>query len=280
MLKEALMTALVAAYKAGEAINSVYDSADFEVELKEDKSPLTLADRSSHNVILKELAQFNNKYNCQLLSEEGKLFPYNERKDWQCFWLIDPLDGTKEFIKRNGEFTVNLALIHNGVLVIGVVYAPAMGCCYFACKNAGSFKLNSVEVIETRNNSWDILIKNSKQLPLLQSTNKPFTVVGSRSHGSESFDEFIQALRLKYGEIELMSAGSSLKLCLVAEGAANIYPRFGHTMEWDTAAGHCIVNEAGGTVVTIDTGKPLVYNKENLLNPWFIVKGGAPPQCH
>ena len=240
------------AVNAGEEIMKIY-SKDFDVEYKDDKSPLTEADKKSHNVIVEGL----NKYGLPVLSEEGKDIPYEERKDWSLFWMVDPLDGTKEFIKKNGEFTVNIALINNNAPVFGVVYAPAVHEIYFTDDN-NAYK---AEIINSK-------INNVKKLPLNIKKDK-LIVVASKSHMNEETKKYIESLE---GEKEFISKGSSLKLCMVAEGAADIYPRLAPTMEWDTAAADAVVRKAGKMTYSYENNKPLRYNKENLLNPWFVVK--------
>lgn len=269
--EELILTTLFAAKRAGEAILDVYGS-DFAVEQKDDKSPLTLADTRSHEIIMDVLEQTITVNNCTVpvLSEEGRDIPFDERKEWECFWLVDPLDGTKEFVKRNGEFTVNIALIQKHKPVLGIIYIPVKDVFYFAAINLGTYKLeNSENLVD--NLSIKELLDKSQRLPLINNNKSSFTVIGSRSHTSEEFSEFVKRLNEKYGKVEFISSGSSLKLCLVAEGRADVYPRFGPTMEWDTAAGQAIVEQAEGRVMDIQTREPLRYNKENLLNPFFIV---------
>lgn len=258
---------LTISYKAGQEIIEVYHS-EFAVENKEDKSPLTLADKKSHEMIESELKK---QYpDIPILSEEGKSIPYEERAKWEYFWLVDPLDGTKEFVKRNGEFTVNIALIHNGYPVLGVIYAPILDTVYVAKQNVGSYKLTDVK--EHLNYKKDEQLLNvANKLPNVRNNEKK-SVVASRSHMSKETEEYIEKIKNTFGEIDITSAGSSLKLCLVAEGAADVYPRFAPTMEWDTGAGQAIVEQAGGSVLNTETNERLQYNKENLLNPWFIVK--------
>ena len=245
------------AEKAGVEIMEVY-TRDFEVEKKEDKSPLTEADKKANAVILEAL---NNLYPAiPFISEETKQTPYEERKNWQRFWLIDPLDGTKEFIKKNGEFTVNIALIENGVPVIGVVYVPATGVTYTGIKEIGSYK--------TQNLKSKIEIKAGAHY----STKQKVVVVGSRSHLTDETLQFVEDLKAQGKEVEFISSGSSIKICLVAEGKADVYPRFGPTMEWDTAAAHAVAMYAGRQLLDAKTLQPLTYNKPNLLNPFFIVE--------
>ncbi len=273
--EELILTALLAAKRAGEAILDVYGS-DFAVEHKDDKSPLTLADKRSHEIIMDVLEQTItvNNGTVPVLSEEGRGIPFDERKEWEYFWLVDPLDGTKEFVKRNGEFTVNIALIRNHKPVLGIIYIPVKDVFYFAAIDFGTYKLENSESLfdnSVDNLSIKELLDKSQRLPLTNNNKSSFTVIGSRSHTSEEFLEFVKLLNEKYGEVEFISSGSSLKLCLVAEGEADVYPRFGPTMEWDTAAGQVIVEQAEGSVMDIQTREPLRYNKEDLLNPFFIV---------
>ena len=277
--KLALMTSIHAAIEAGDAILQVYHSANFQVEEKSDRSPLTLADRRSHDVIMKHLSAFA----IPILSEEGQSVSYEKRKNWDRFWLIDPLDGTKEFIKKNGEFTVNIAMIRDHKPVAGVIFVPDRDILYFASDKIGSYRtdfslisdlVNSQRLDETGSSQIEEtltgIINQSVKLPVDDSTDRPFAIAGSRSHSTPELEAFVEEKRREYGEVEFISAGSSLKLCLVAEGRADIYPRTGPTMEWDTAAGQAIVENAGGKVFQYDTDQQLEYNKENLLNPWFV----------
>ena len=282
-----LLTAVAAAIEAGRAILEVYRSSDFKIEEKADKSPLTLADMRSHEIIVKRLG----KLDIPILSEEGRDIPYKERKRWETYWLIDPLDGTKEFIKQNGEFTVNIAMMRDRKPSGGVIYVPDKNVLYFALNEQGSFKSDSGEsikkieadLIELIDNqavgpenariaaAFDNLTALSAKLPVIDLPDHPFTIIGSRSHASPELETFVAEKRQEHGEVEFISAGSSLKLCLVAEGRADIYPRTGPTMEWDTAAGQAIAENSGCKVLQYDSREPLIYNKENLLNPWFIV---------
>ncbi|MFZ2540635.1 MAG: 3'(2'),5'-bisphosphate nucleotidase CysQ [Gallionella sp.] len=239
------------AHRAGEAIMVVYRSSDVGVTSKADDSPLTKADLASHRTIVEGLSKIIP--NLPILSEEAADIPYTERKLWTCYWLVDPLDGTKEFIKRNGEFTVNIALIENDVPVMGVVYAPVLEVCYYATRGVGA-------MVQRGNNApQPIKVKPHE-------AGKTIKVVASRSHS----DARTEALLDHIGAHESISMGSSLKFCLVAEGEAHFYPRLGPTMEWDTAAAHAIVSEAGGSVCDF-TGQELRYNKADLHNPEFFV---------
>lgn len=261
-----LNTAIYAALLAGWKILDIYNNEDFNVEYKDDKSPLTIADKAAHEIISTELSQTN----IPILSEEGKHQSYKERKEWEYLWLVDPLDGTKEFIKRNDEFTVNIALIHKHKTVLGVIYSPVLKTLYFNSLSGEAFMVNE---IGSGNNSKDIIKEvQDKKEKIPQHFNRKYRVVASRSHLSNETKTFIENLKAKYSEIETVSMGSSLKLCLLANGTADIYPRFAPTMEWDTAAGHAIVKAAGGNVIIYETNKEVTYNKENLLNPWFIAE--------
>lgn len=256
-----ITTAIEAALLAGAEILDVYASP-IEATEKADQSPLTQADLRAHAAIKKHLASTA----LPLLSEEGKAIPFEERSGWGRFWMVDPLDGTKEFIKRNGEFTVNIALIEGGRPVAGVIYAPVLKRLYYGQLGAGAFRSDGVEPTTPATQA----MKMAVALPLPKPTT--YTVVASRSHSSPENEAFIAQLRANYGELEFAEMGSSLKLCLVADGSAHIYPRLAPTMEWDTAAGHAIAAAAGKTVEDQSTGKEMKYNKPNLLNNWFIVK--------
>ena len=208
-----------------------------------------------------------------ILSEEGKEVDYEERKSWELLWIVDPLDGTKEFIKRNGEFTVNIALVKDGTPVMGVIYLPVKQQLYFATLEYGAFKCNNITSISAID-SLEHLVEISDKLPI-NDLRDSFIVVASRSHLSPETEEFIAVLSKEHDSVELISSGSSIKICLVAEGKADIYPRFAPTMEWDTAAGHAIALAAGKVITQKDGITPLSYNKKDLLNPWFIVKNNS-----
>lgn len=268
-----LIAAVDAAVKAGETILEVYQS-NFGVETKDDKSPLTLADKKSHEIIKAGLVDFGIPF----VSEEGKKTTYETRKQWPAVWIVDPLDGTKEFIKRNGEFTVNIALIDKQRPVMGVVYAPILNWLYFSSTEIGAFKLTNIipdafktDKALTAEDRLQVLIKRGSKLPVDQSR-EAYTIVGSRSHGTPELEAFVEIKKQEKGNVEFVAVGSSLKICLVAEGAADIYPRLGPTMEWDTAAGHAVAHCAGAKVYVYDSGEDLKYNRENMLNPWFVVE--------
>ncbi|WP_298246121.1 3'(2'),5'-bisphosphate nucleotidase CysQ [uncultured Christiangramia sp.] len=258
-----LEIAIEASLEAGKRIMEIYENEDFEVDFKGDDSPLTKADLASHQIIMQHLSATD----IPVLSEEGRYLSYEERKNWSSLWIVDPIDGTKEFIKKNGEFTVNIALVRDQKPVLGVIYVPALRELYYASEEAGSYKVDNVvdfDVMESLEASAVKLPKKNK--------NKSFTVVASKSHLSEETKDYIEKLKNKHGEVESISKGSSLKLCMVAEGKADEYPRFAPTMEWDTAAGQAICTFAGKIVYDHKTGKDMLYNRENLLNNWFLVK--------
>ena len=263
MRNQLLHTAITAALEAGKAILEIYHSGDFDIEIKGDNSPLTRADTASHNVIMPYLETTK----IPVLSEEGRDIPYQERKSWKQLWIIDPIDGTKEFIKRNGEFTVNIALIENQKPIIGVIFVPVTGELYFSSKELGAFKV----AVHLEDYDLDALQAKANKLPLQREDNT-FTIVASRSHMSKETEDYVKQMRDIHGEVNLISKGSSLKLCMVAEGIANCYPRFAPTMEWDTAAGHAICEHSGFEVLDWDTKKNMLYNREELLNNCFLVK--------
>lgn len=261
-IKQLLITAIQAALRAGEEILKVYHSGDFGIEQKEDKSPLTIADKKAHESITEVLKSAGYP----ILSEEGESMPYAERKQWPYFWMVDPLDGTKEFVKRNGEFTVNIALIHEQQAILGVIYVPVTRMLYYAAEGVGSYK---IEINSFLNFDIPGIISQSVKLPL-NTSHRNFTVVASRSHLSETTQDFIAGLKNEHQQIEFISSGSSIKLCIIAEGNADVYPRFAPTMEWDTAAGQAICEIAGKQVIDYKTNKRLLYNKPQLENNWFI----------
>lgn len=264
-----LSCAIKAAILAGQDILNIYNdpNADFEIESKADNSPLTIADKRSNARIMSFLE--NTPY--PVLSEEGKHMDYDIRRKWTTLWIVDPLDGTKEFIKRNGEFTVNIALVKNQTPVLGVIYVPVTHELYFASESLGAYKTNIADLSDA-DLPLDQLIHNSKRMPLPQPSKNSFVIVASRSHLSSETADYIHRLETRHKNVTTISSGSSLKICRVAEGCADIYPRFAPTMEWDTAAGHAIVRAAGKNIYHTDEQTPLQYNKEDLLNPWFIVK--------
>lgn len=254
--------AIKAALLAGEKIMGVYASGDFGTEQKEDFTPITIADRKAHQTIatLLEATQL------PLLSEEGIHLPYSERKQWTSFWLVDPLDGTKEFIKRNGEFTVNIALIENDSPICGIIYTPVTRELHVGIVGSGAWKLINPKPDCTLELIQNVGIKLPQSLQA-----HPFTIVVSRSHLNQQTTNYLEELRKLHPDMQMIRIGSSLKFCLIAEGAADCYPRFGPIMEWDTAAGHALVKAVGKNVYLMDQQTEINYNKENLKNPSFIV---------
>lgn len=268
-----LKLAIAAAIEAGNEILKIYET-DFFVETKSDNTPVTLADKGASNSIIKLLSHTN----IPIISEEEDVLDYAERKNWTHVWLIDPLDGTKEFVKRNGEFTVNIALIENKQPVVGVIYSPVSKDLYFASVNYGSFKVEGQAVLAEINkndvNLAEILMKIGIKLPI-QKLPKTYTVVASRSHLSKEINQQIDKLKNLYGDVEVINVGSSIKQCWVAEGKAHEYMRLGTTMEWDTAAGQCILEQSGSQLIDLETNLPMRYNKENMKNSFFIAKHKA-----
>lgn len=267
-LKNLLTLAIQTAVSAGKLIIGVYNSDDFQVNLKSDSTPLTLADRLANEEIVNHL----RKSRIPVLSEEGRDILYEERKGWEYFWLVDPLDGTKEFIKRNGEFTVNIALVHQGYPIMGVIFIPVLNQLYFSLKDMGAFKLNDITSAIANTLDIDALVKKSVRLPSNDTPNQPYTIVASRSHISDETKNYIEKVSQEKESVKILNKGSSLKICMVAEGKAHVYPRLGTTTEWDTAAGQAIAEESGCLVHSLVDGNRLIYNKEDIENPWFIVK--------
>jgi 3'(2'), 5'-bisphosphate nucleotidase len=255
--------AVEAAIAAGAEIMKIY-SGSFEVTTKTDNSPLTMADENANIVI----NSFLEKTTIPIISEENKQTPFDIRKGWHTCWMVDPLDGTKEFIKRNGEFTVNIALIKNNKPVLGVIYVPASKTLYYAIVSENK----AYKSVLSSHKFTDAVFKNSVEIKPQNKLGKQIKIVGSRSHRSNETDAFIQNLKAEGKEISLVTKGSSLKFCLIAEGNANIYPRFAPTMEWDTAAGHAICNAVGLNVKQVYQNEELQYNKDHLLNPYFVVQ--------
>ncbi|UCS94940.1 3'(2'),5'-bisphosphate nucleotidase CysQ [Echinicola marina] len=248
-IEQLTQTAVMAARAAGTSIMKVYQSSDFGLEYKADDSPLTEADKAAHEEIIQELKHTG----LPILSEEGRKVPYEERKRWEYFWLVDPLDGTKEFVKRNGEFTVNIALIHKDKPIMGVLYAPVLDWMYWGNSNEGTWKQEGQQA------PYQLKAKNGTAIK---------AIVVSLSHQSETTKKFMK----DYPNVDIISMGSSLKFMLLAEDKAQLYPRFAPTMEWDTAAAHGILLSLGADILKFPENKSLVYNKENLLNPFFIAK--------
>jgi len=264
-LNPQLIIAIKASLEAGIAIMKVYESDDFNIEIKGDDSPLTQADKNANDIINSYLIQTE----IPIISEENRQTDYQIRKNWDTCWVVDPVDGTKEFIKRNGEFTVNIALVTNGKPVLGVIYVPVTKTLYFAdVNNQQGYKA----VLESHSTSIEEVLEKVIPLTPNKENSNLVRVVGSRSHMSQETLDYVEQLKPKGKQVEIVSKGSSLKFCLVAEGNADVYPRFAPTMEWDTAAGQAICNAVGIEVISEETKKSLLYNKENLLNPWFLVE--------
>ncbi|QCW98790.1 3'(2'),5'-bisphosphate nucleotidase CysQ [Aggregatimonas sangjinii] len=263
-MKRIYQTAIQAAIEGGKAILKVYNQDEIHVDYKKDDSPLTVADSAANAKIVGIL----NETDLPIISEESKQLAYSTRKEWTSCWIVDPLDGTKEFIKRNGEFTVNIALCNHGIPVFGVIYVPVTRELYYAVvdeKKAFKTVLDLEHVVTNKlNDEIDRIYPNSNKSLSIR-------VVASRSHMNDDTIYFTEELKQEFPEVEIVSKGSSLKFCLVAEGKADVYPRFAPTMEWDTAAGHAICSAVGVKVISQHTQKEVTYNKENLLNPYFLV---------
>ncbi|MCB9482305.1 MAG: 3'(2'),5'-bisphosphate nucleotidase CysQ [Desulfobacteraceae bacterium] len=267
-IEECLYKSIIASVEAGKKIMEIYNDpeADFETEKKDDNSPVTIADKKAHEIILQNLS----KIEIPVLSEEGKNISFEQRKNWDYYFLVDPLDGTKEFLKKNGEFTVNIAVIKQKRAFAGVVYLPVLKTLYFADDKA-SFKIENLSDDLSSKTNLNDFIKESKKL---KPESKPadYTIIGSRSHQNDELKKFIEEKEKIHGKIDFISAGSSLKFCKMAEGLAHIYPRTGRTMEWDTAAGHAVCKRAGLVVKNMFSDEELIYNKKDLSNPYFIVE--------
>ena len=262
-------SAFNAALRAGAGIMEIYNGEqEFLVNLKSDNTPITEADRRSHETI----KDYLSRTRIPLMSEEGRDLLYEERCGWDLYWLVDPLDGTLEFIKRTGEFTINIALMVNNRPTVGVVYVPTSGRIYFAIEGRGAWK--RIGMIPNPNAQMNIseIMRGAEPLPQTDGANDPKVVALSRSHISPDTHIVVDSLKEKFGKIEILTQGSSLKLCLVAEGLVDIYPRTTPTSEWDTAAGECILNEAGGSIRELEHNSTLNYNKPTLINPNFICK--------
>ena len=263
-MSDLLKNIISVSIEAGKAILEIYNTS-YNVEYKADNSPLTDADKKSNDVICTYLKK--NFPKTPLLSEEGTHITYETRRQWPKFWLIDPLDGTKEFIKRNGEFTVNIALIENSHPVLGVIYLPVKDELYYGAEGLGAFKVTNASTYKAGE-----MKTAAKKLPLKPKVEGVVKVVVSRSHFSTETQAFIDQLKNEYETVETVPAGSSLKLCLVAEGTADVYPRLAPTMEWDIGAGQAIVEASGGKVYSHDSNKTVTYNKKDLRNGWFVAE--------
>ena len=262
-------SAFNAALRAGAGIMEIYNGEqEFLVNLKSDNTPITEADRRSHETI----KDYLSRTRIPLMSEEGRDLLYEERCGWDLYWLVDPLDGTLEFIKRTGEFTINIALMVNNRPTVGVVYVPTSGRIYFAIEGRGAWKRIGMTPNPNAQMNISEIMRGAEPLPQTDGANDPKVVALSRSHISPDTHIVVDSLKEKFGKIEILTQGSSLKLCLVAEGLVDIYPRTTPTSEWDTAAGECILNEAGGSIRELEHNSTLNYNKPTLINPNFICK--------
>ena len=258
-----------AAVRAGAEIMKIYNgSDDYDITLKSDHTPITIADRLAHDSIKRSLGTTR----IPILSEEGRSMLYEERSNWELFWLVDPLDGTVEFIKGNNEFTVNIALMENNICISAIIYVPYHNKIYIAERGHGAWVMHDVMPNAEASYTYADIHDNSEQLPIASATHSTFRVAVSRSHQTPETHEHIKTLYAHHPEIEIIEQGSSYKFCLIAEGTVDYYVRTTTTSEWDTAAGELILSEAGGTTYDYATGKPLSYNKEELYNPWFIAR--------
>jgi len=266
-MRDYLKIAIKASLLAGEKVLDIYKT-HFSIKYKKDRSPVTLADKESQKIISLKLRQTG----LPVLGEEEKEVVYHKRKKWEYFWIVDPLDGTKEFIKKNGEFTINIALIKEKKPVLGVVFVPAKSVLYFSAKDIGAYKIKKAEMFLNKKFNITQLINEAIRLPE-KKIKDTIIIAVSRTHCSPDTKEFVESLKNRYKKTELIILGSALKLCLVAEGKAHVYPRFGPTMEWDIAAGQAIIEESGGKVIIHNSKEPLNYNKKKLVNPWFTAWG-------
>lgn len=261
-----LPQAFNAAVRAGWEIMEVYQSCDnYDIEVKRDSTPITIADRRAHEKIKETLGQTR----IPILSEEGREMHYDERRNWELFWLVDPLDGTVEFIKKNNEFTVNIALMADRVCVCSVVYVPYLAKAYVASRQFGSYLLTDITPDAYADYSYEQICSMRSRLPLEQNAHDDFLIAVSRSHQTAETQQYIDAVKQQRDNVKIVEQGSSYKFCLLAEGAIDYYPRTTHTYEWDTAAAELILSEAGGVTRSLPDKKPLLYNKEDLHNPWF-----------
>ncbi|MDR2423277.1 MAG: 3'(2'),5'-bisphosphate nucleotidase CysQ [Prevotellaceae bacterium] len=263
-------SAFRAATAAGKRILEIYESDDFQVSMKSDNSPLSLADRDAHNIIKRHLQN-----SCiPILSEEGRDLQFEERQSWDVLWIVDPLDGTRQFIQKREEFTVNIALITGGSPWFGLIYAPALGDMYFGVKDIGSFKIKMDETLPSL--PFGKIVEKSEKLPSPVKNEEKYTILVSYNHLNEKTMEYIAELGKIHPEIEVRKIGSSLKMCLLAAGTGDVYVRHTDTYEWDTAAAQAILEGAGWSIYSLDADKPLTYNKESLLNPYFVCRKTIP----
>lgn len=261
-----------AALRAGAVILDVYSGkrADYDVNLKRDQTPITIADKLAH----KTIKEFLGPTHIPLLSEEGREMRFDERKDWEMFWLVDPLDGTKEFIKGNNEFTVNIALVVNNRPVVGIIYVPYYRKIYFCEKGHGSFMKEGVVPDPDAEHTYEEIFEGTVGLPVRKAPNDPVRIAVSRSHKTPETMEYVKLMQAHYPDAEIVEQGSSYKFCLLAEGSVDYYVRTSNTYEWDTAAGEIILSDTGGTTKSLPELGKFLYNKESLLNPWFVCRSG------
>lgn len=258
-----------AALRAGAAILEIYESGTpIDVDIKNDHTPITMADRKAHATIREYLGHTR----IPLLSEEGREMLYTERKDWDLFWMVDPLDGTVEFLKGNGEFTVNIALMADNKPVFGVIYVPYKEVIYFSDEERGAFRARNILADPAASHTYAQLFEGAELLPLRTTCNQPLRIAVSRSHRNEETERLVANIRDRYPDAQIIEQGSSYKLCLLAEGSIDFYPRTTDTYEWDTAAGEAILRKAGGIIYRADDHTDLQYNKESLVNPHFICR--------
>lgn len=258
-----------AAVRAGAEIMKIYkQSEDYGVTLKSDNSPITIADRAAHHSIKLSLGETR----IPILSEEGREMLYEERCNWELFWLVDPLDGTVEFIKGNNEFTVNIALMQNNICISAVVYVPYHQKIYIAERGRGAWVIESVTPDDSADYTYENIHSELQQLPLATESHTTFRVALSRSHQTPETHTHVEQLRVQHPDLEIVEQGSSYKFCLLAEGSVDYYVRTTTTSEWDTAAGELILSESGGVTLSYPDEQPLSYNKESLDNPWFVAK--------
>jgi 3'(2'), 5'-bisphosphate nucleotidase len=268
---ELFQSAFRAAIIAGKRILEIFNTEDFHVSMKSDNSPLSSADKEAHEIIKHLL--LNSRI--PILSEEGRDMQFEERKSWDILWIVDPLDGTRQFIQKREEFTVNIALVVGGTPRFGVVYAPAIGDMYFGIKDMGSFKIN-VDGCDLLSHSFQQIVTESKKLDPSSKINTTYTILASYHHVNKETLEYIDEMRKIYPDVEVKKVGSSLKMCMLADGVGDVYVRYTNTYEWDTAAAQSILEGVGWNINALDTNKPLTYNKESLLNPYFICKKTEP----
>ena len=259
-----------AAVRAGAAIMQVYKNRDdYDISLKSDRTPITVADRLAH----KTIREYLGPTRIPVLSEEGREMLYDERRNWELYWLVDPLDGTVEFIKGNNEFTVNIALMENNVCMAAVIYVPYYEKVYFAERNAGTFLKEHIAPDAAADYSYERIVGGTRRLPLeAEPSHDRLRVALSRSHQTAETHEHVARLRERFPDLEIVEQGSSYKFCMLAEGRADYYVRTTHTYEWDTAAGELILAEAGGSTRALPDGRTLCYNEEDLRNPWFVCR--------